>query len=684
MSKTISSLNVNVLGNISGLAKSFGGAAGLATGFAGQIAGVGSKIAGLAGIGTVVSGALAGLGATLGGALAVGEQFKAIDATAKLSDRLGVATESLVGMQHAASLAGISGEELTGGFEKMFKTLGTAVGGGKEAVATFNALGLSAQALQSESPDQAFKDIADKISNIANPAQRAAAAMDVFGKSGQSLLPLLTTGAAGISAAQADAQKLGMTFSRLDASKVEAANDAVTRMKGLFTGVASKIAIGLAPIIDFTATNFTNFLSQAVPSLTRFSESWSNMLPAIGGAMAGIFTAVSNIWGNIYNFISEVGAGIYQTVSQNWESMLTTAVSLGMSIWDTTSATFGAMFDLAETVWDGIVGVWNWATGDTIDTTANAEQQTSNIFSRMVSGAQWLADGITTAIQAAEYIIGHWKDYFEMAGTEVDLAIVRTANQIEYVFQEVIPTYVGYGIAVTWAKISDFAANTASLMENLGTNIVSVFKNLPGLIKGSTNWGDVWKPLTAGFEHTVIEWPGIADREKGDLEKQLESESDWLENNFGQGLADHITKRASEAQGIAKTLIKDIKAAGSKLAMPKIASPEVAPKINPNNLSLSITPEIKAASALKVGSAEAQLLKYGGPKLAGIANGSIAAAAPASPPPVSARPATAPNTDAIAAGSGDGKTDSKLRGFGIYLQKIEQNTRTPQLVASSV
>lgn len=165
----------------------------------------------------------------------IGSSMQAIDVNAKLSDRLAITTEALVGLQHAANLAGITNEELTAGIEKMLKSL---PGG--------------------TSTEDAFNAIADQLKAMPSAFDRAKLATEIFGKAGQRLLPLLMEGAEGIKAAQAEAERLGITFSRVDAAKVEAANDAMTRLHAIFTGIAQTIAIEVAPFIEAAATHLTN------------------------------------------------------------------------------------------------------------------------------------------------------------------------------------------------------------------------------------------------------------------------------------------------------------------------------------------------------------------------------------------------------------------------------------------
>src|SRR4051812_48059834 len=57
---------------------------------------------------------------------------EAVDATGKLADRLGITTEALVGLNHAADVGGLGAETMSRGLEMLTKNLGAMVtsGGG--------------------------------------------------------------------------------------------------------------------------------------------------------------------------------------------------------------------------------------------------------------------------------------------------------------------------------------------------------------------------------------------------------------------------------------------------------------------------------------------------------------------------------------------------------------------------
>src|SRR5690606_34764598 len=103
--------------------------------------------------------------------------------SAKLADRLGLTTEALAGLNHAAELSGVSQESLSRSMEKMLNTIGEAAGGSKTATVALGRLGLSAEQMASMSADQQLAAIADGLNSVASPAERAAAAQDIFGRS---------------------------------------------------------------------------------------------------------------------------------------------------------------------------------------------------------------------------------------------------------------------------------------------------------------------------------------------------------------------------------------------------------------------------------------------------------------------------------------------------------------------
>ncbi len=172
----------------------------------------------------------------------------AIDKTAKAADRLGMTTEALIGFHHGAELAGVGTEEFDATVQTMIKNVGLAAMGTGKAKQAIADLGLDAKKLGQETPENQLKIFADALSKVDDHTRKTALAIRVFGDEGPRLLAMMETGAGGLEEMQAEAEALGLTFSRVDAAKVEAANDAMTRVKEVIASIVNDLVIGLAPV----------------------------------------------------------------------------------------------------------------------------------------------------------------------------------------------------------------------------------------------------------------------------------------------------------------------------------------------------------------------------------------------------------------------------------------------------
>lgn len=186
------------------------------------------------------------------------DQMAAIDSTAKLADRLGLTTESMVGLQHAGDLAGVSAETVATSLEKMGKNLSDVSEPTKAVTNALAAMGLEMKDIQGLTPEAQLGKIADGLEGMAGSGDRTAAAMALMGKSGAQMLPMLMDGADGLADMQKEAEALGLTFNRMDAFKVEQANDALSRVGAVFNGAFRSAAIAIAPTIEAIATSFVD------------------------------------------------------------------------------------------------------------------------------------------------------------------------------------------------------------------------------------------------------------------------------------------------------------------------------------------------------------------------------------------------------------------------------------------
>ena len=190
----------------------------------------------------------------------------------EMSQRTGVSVEALSELGFAADIAGSDLETLETGIKHMQRAIVEAAGGSESAQQALAKLGLSAADLAGLSPDEQFKRMADGIARIEDPALRVAVAMQIFGRSGTKLIPLLAEGASGIEALQEQARRLGLTISAETAHDAAELNDALDSLwrvvrQGVFT-----IGAALAPTLKDIAERMTRVIVTATDWIKRNRE----------------------------------------------------------------------------------------------------------------------------------------------------------------------------------------------------------------------------------------------------------------------------------------------------------------------------------------------------------------------------------------------------------------------------
>lgn len=147
----------------------------------------------------MVKGGIAALGVGISvGAIAalVKQTIDAADNLRDMSQKSGVAVETLNGLGFAAGQAGGSLESVVDAAGKVNKSIVEAAGGNKDTTEAFNKLGISVRDSTGhlKTADVVIAEVADKFKNYADGPAKTAIALRIFGKAGADLIPLLNDG----------------------------------------------------------------------------------------------------------------------------------------------------------------------------------------------------------------------------------------------------------------------------------------------------------------------------------------------------------------------------------------------------------------------------------------------------------------------------------------------------------
>lgn len=207
------------------------------------------------------------------------------------SDAIGITTDAMQELTYAAQLSGVSADLLQTSLAKLSKNLGDAAMGGSAAKKALDTLGLSGASLAAMPLDKALGAVADKMSMIENPAQRAALATELFGKSGLAMVNMLADGSAGLNAMAIEAQNLGVVIDRDVIANAAEAADKLDAMSMVISANLTAALVNLMPFVIEAAQNIA-WLAKAV---NDFLFSGTQRMVASNNALAYAATATGKV-----------------------------------------------------------------------------------------------------------------------------------------------------------------------------------------------------------------------------------------------------------------------------------------------------------------------------------------------------------------------------------------------------
>lgn len=204
----------------------------------------------------LASKALAGLGVGLSVAGLAGfvrQGIELADSMGKAAQRAGVTTEAFTQLNYAAELADVSTSTLETSLGILGRNAAEAARGSETSAKAFERIGVAVTNADGSlrDVDQIFLDVADSLAKLPTGAQQTASAMDLLGRGGRQLLPVLTEGRAGLEAFGAEARRLGIVISSDTAAAADAFGDQLDKMKIAARGLAITVGTDLLPAMTF-------------------------------------------------------------------------------------------------------------------------------------------------------------------------------------------------------------------------------------------------------------------------------------------------------------------------------------------------------------------------------------------------------------------------------------------------
>ena len=290
--------NVQGQGEIDGLSRSLGNLNKQAGAVGGGLGRMGQAAKGVGGL----MGALLPVGAVAGLTAIAKGSIDAADNLNDMSQRTGVAVESLSRFGQAAQDSGSSIEGVAKGMGQLAKRITDPSSAASKALSGIGVATRDAQG-KVRSLDAVMLEISDRFAKMPDGAEKSALAMQLFGKSGVELIPMLNQGRAALEQYQA-------TISGDMAKSADEFNDSLNAIGRSLSGPFNEAVTALLPAITSIAQGIVGIIK----AFTALPQPVQATLLVIGGlltaliALAPAISAIISIGSAIAGLFAAGGA----------------------------------------------------------------------------------------------------------------------------------------------------------------------------------------------------------------------------------------------------------------------------------------------------------------------------------------------------------------------------------------
>lgn len=394
-----------------------------------QIAVAGQKMEEIGGKVEAVGKAFAPISTAAGGALtSIGalayKSVTAADDLNTLSKQTGISTDELQRMQYAADLVDVSVDDITSALRKMKPKL-------DENNETFATLGVSVTNADGSLRDatDVFYDSLKALSGISNETERDKIAMELFGKSADSLAGIIDDGGAALKEYGDEAERLGLVMSEDTLSALNEANDTIDRSKAIVGGSLAQLGATAAQVLAPALEKVAGVIDKVSEKLRNLTPEQAETIMKILGIVAAI-TPLLTVGGKVISGIGKIMTlapklitivSAINPVTLAVVAGIAAVIAIGVALyknWDTIKAK-------AAEVWQNIKTGWENAKTSVVSTVTALKDGVVNTWENMKSRVESIIDTVRGKIDG-------FKQKFEELKSTVTGAIDRIKEKFNF------------------------------------------------------------------------------------------------------------------------------------------------------------------------------------------------------------------------------------------------------------
>lgn len=209
------------------------------------------------------------------------------DELARAAQKTGIAVNALQELRFAAMMNDVGAGSLDIAMRKLGMAMSSASDGTGKAADAFKKMGISTSELKSMKMDDVLIKVADAFSKHADDAAKSALAVELFGRSGRELIPLLNDGASGIEELRAKARELGVVMDDKTVAASQRLDDQLKMIHARSEAVHRQMGAAVMPVF------------------IRLSQVWLDSAQS-GGILHTVFEGIATILGTVIKVVSMV------------------------------------------------------------------------------------------------------------------------------------------------------------------------------------------------------------------------------------------------------------------------------------------------------------------------------------------------------------------------------------------
>ncbi len=416
----------------------------------------------------------------------------------KLSQKMGLSRESFQQWDYVLSQSGASIDGMQSGFKTLNVRINEALTGGKTGTEIFKKLGITIN--NSTPKDEVFQKVVSSLQKMEDGVIKAQLAQDLFGKSGQDLMPLLNSESGSVDELVSNFKKLGITMSdeAIDASVKF--TDTVDTLKRQIGGLVNNISSKVLPTLSEYAEKTIGFVDNIFKEIDASDKSTKAISKIIGENLTDIILKVATKLPDFLELGIEIIANIILGVSNS-------ADRLGTLLGFTIVNLVGAVIDMAPMfIKSGLILIQNLIMGITAESGFLIENVLNLLFDLIDILLDNLPGFLDIGVDIVLTLIDGISEAIPTLVSKIPELITKIVDTLINLLPKLIETGVDLALGLLDGLFKALPEIIGKLPEIIGAIIGGIYR-----IITETNWWDIawsiakglWEALKNAFKSLI-------------------------------------------------------------------------------------------------------------------------------------------------------------------------------------